>query len=525
MTTKVIAMYLPQFHRVRENDEWWGDGFTEWTSVKSAERLFDGHEQPQVPLGQRYYDLMNPDVMRWQAELMHHYGVDGMCFYHYWFKDGRRILERPAELLLHTVEIDMPFCFSWANESWVRSWSRLQKMGGNPWAARFDSARTEGDDGVLLEQEYGGEDAWRAHYVYLSPFFHDPRYLLHGNMPLFLIYKPDDIPCLRDMLACWDKLARAEGFDGVYVIGTNTEDPAAKGLKGVTLQEPQDTIVRYYQEQKYENPDHVMLSLDYGEMWQRILGKPVPQGASLGGFSGYDDTPRRGHGGTVIRHRSPEIFGRSMRALLAKAERHGSPYLFLNAWNEWGEGMYLEPDEQYGTAFLEALRDARNARADENDVGEAAKGDDVIAGQVASLQAEKRTLQKTCDRYRGYWQTLDLWLRFCERGGRLSDWLRRQGVADLAVYGMGMLGGHLLYQLGREQFPVCYAIDRQRKSLMEGLQVYLPEGDLPPADAVLVTVLYDFQKIRAMLLEKGFPRVWSLEDVLQAAVDGEDFGG
>ena len=187
---KVIAMYLPQFHRVQENDVWWGEGFTEWTAVRSAEPLFPWHEQPHAPLDGRYYDLMDPETMRWQAELMHRYGVDGMCFYHYYFKDGRRILERPAENLLQWKDIDMPFCFSWANESWVRSWSRMSQIEGNPWSVKFDGVAQPGDDGVLLAQGYGDELAWREHYAYLSPFFHDSRYILHENMPVFLIYKP-----------------------------------------------------------------------------------------------------------------------------------------------------------------------------------------------------------------------------------------------------------------------------------------------------------------------------------------------
>ena len=138
---KILAMYLPQFHRVQENDEWWGEGFTEWTSVRSAKPLFPEHDQPHAPLHENYYDLMNPETMRWQADLMHHYGVDGMCFYHYYFKDGRRILERPAENLLHWKDIDMPFCFSWANEAWIRSWSRLTGSEGNAWASKFDQSQ------------------------------------------------------------------------------------------------------------------------------------------------------------------------------------------------------------------------------------------------------------------------------------------------------------------------------------------------------------------------------------------------
>ena len=331
---RIIAMYLPQFHRVKENDEWWGEGFTEWTSVRSAERLFPGHEQPHVPLHGNYYDLMQPETMRWQADLMKRYGVDGMCFYHYYFKDGRKILEKPAENLLRWKDIDMPFCFSWANESWVRSWSRLAEHDGNPWSAKFDGQRTdEKDDGVLLAQEYGGVSAWRAHYAYLSPFFHDARYICHEGCPVFLIYKPDNIPCLKEMLGCWQGLARKDGFPGVYVIGTNVRAAEEKGLSNSLLQEPQDTIARWYP-QKYENDDHVMKSIPYDELWQRIIDKPVELGQCLGGFSGYDDSPRRGHGAVVIKGRNPEIFGHRMYELLAKCQQNDTPFLFLNAWNE-----------------------------------------------------------------------------------------------------------------------------------------------------------------------------------------------
>ena len=526
---KVIAMYLPQFYRVRENDAWWGEGFTEWTTVRSAEPLFPGHEQPHVPMDGRYYDLLDLATMRWQAELMHRYGVDGMCFYHYYFKDGRRILERPAENLLQWKDIDMPFCFSWANESWVRSWSRLSQNEGNPWSAKFDGEARPGDDGVLLAQGYGDEAAWRTHYAYLSPFFHDPRYILHDNMPLFLIYKPDLIPCLREMLACWDELARAEGFDGVYVIGTNVRDAASKGLKGVNLQEPQDTIQRFFPE-NYQNGDHVMKSLDYGEVWQRLLAKSVPQGASLGGFSGYDDTPRRGHGGTVIRGRSPEVFQRGMRALLRKAERNGSPYLFLNAWNEWGEGMYLEPDERYGMAFLEALKAVRDeAVADASGTLSSVSAESSEAGlvQMTALAAENASLQAKCDRYRGYWLTMDLWIGLMETDGSIAAWLRGQGVGSVVIYGLGMLGKHLCYQLQQDGFPVRYAIDQQTELGHGGIPVYAIDDALPPVDAILVTVLYDYPRIRTALGgQKGAAgRIWALDEVLRAAAGRERLGG
>lgn len=520
---KVLAMYLPQFHRVKENDAWWGDGFTEWTTVRAGKPLFAGHEQPHVPLGGRYYDLMNPDVMRWQAELMHRAGVDGMCFYHYYFKDGRRILERPAENLLKWQDIDMPFCFSWANESWVRSWSRFMK-GSNPWAAKFDPKRQAGDDGVLLEQDYGDEMAWRAHYAYLSPFFHDCRYIMHENMPVFLIYQPDMIPCLREMLVLWDRLAQADGFDGVYAIGTNMEDFAAKGLKGAMRQEPQDAMAHYYAEQHYANADHVLLSIDYHEMWRRILGKPVSQGTSLGAFVGYDDTPRREHGGSVIRHRSPEVFRRGMEALFVKAEQLNSPYIFLNAWNEWGEGMYLEPDERFGDAFLKALHEAREAY-EKGTLPRKRIKETLIVCRDEVFNAEKISLRQGGDRYRSYWKMMDLLLDAIERHVFISAWLRQQGFANAAIYGNGMLGRHLLHRLGEEQFPVHYLIDRRRDATVDGLRTYTPEDNLPPVDVILVTAVHAFPYIKKTLAENGCTNVLRVDEVLSAVLAEGSNGG
>ena len=152
---KIISMYLPQFHRVKENDEWWGEGFTEWTAAKQAHPLFENHYQPHIPLNQNYYDLLDKKTMQWQADLMKKYGIDGQCIYHYWFKNGRQILERPAENLLHWTDIDMPFFFCWANESWARTWSHLRNR--TPWSTELEPKQKAGDNGVLLEQQYGEE--------------------------------------------------------------------------------------------------------------------------------------------------------------------------------------------------------------------------------------------------------------------------------------------------------------------------------------------------------------------------------
>ncbi len=183
---RLIAMYLPQFHRIPENDRWWGNGFTDWVTTREAMPLFDGHNQPRVPKDKYYYDLSDTSVMRWQANLMHEYGVDGMCIYHYYFADGKKVLERPLENLLAEKDIDMPFCICWANESWARSWSRLEQK--NVWANTHEVAPSSEDDGVLLRQRYGDEGAWREHFKYLLPFFKDSRYICVEHKPVFVLY-------------------------------------------------------------------------------------------------------------------------------------------------------------------------------------------------------------------------------------------------------------------------------------------------------------------------------------------------
>ena len=189
---RVIAMYLPQFHRVKENDEWWGEGFTDWDAAKNAKPLYERHYQPHIPLNKNYYDLLKKETLQWQADLMKKYGIDGMCFYHYWFKEGKRILEKPAEILLENKDIDMPFCFCWANESWAKTWKAIP--GANIWT--IDETKNEGDDTkpvFLLEQEYGGCREWEEHFMYLLPFFRDKRYVRINNRPVFQFYHTSQV--------------------------------------------------------------------------------------------------------------------------------------------------------------------------------------------------------------------------------------------------------------------------------------------------------------------------------------------
>ena len=285
---KILAMYLPQFHRVKENDEWWGQGFTEWTSVRAATPLYADHFQPRVPMQENYYDLMQKETMEWQADLMQTYGIDGMCFYHYWFRDGRQILEKPAENLLGWKDINMPFCFCWANETWARSWSKLNSK--NSWANIFEEEKQESDSGILLEQNYGNESDWEKHFQYLLPFFKDKRYIKINNSPVFVIYKTSQITCLAEMLQLWNIWARENGFDGIYIIGANTNTVSEKMVDRVLYHEPQYSNIKLWNCDKKRGQ---VITVNYNDVWRAILDNvSISQKVCFGGFVGYDDTPR-----------------------------------------------------------------------------------------------------------------------------------------------------------------------------------------------------------------------------------------
>ena len=234
---KTIVMYLPQFHRTVENDEWWGNGFTEWTTVKNAKPIFDGQIQPREPLDDNYYNLLKKETMEWQASLAEKYKIHGFCFYHYWFKDGRRVLEKPAENLLKWKDINMKFSFCWANESWARTWSR--EIFKNSWSNKFEKkSGTDKESDILLEQKYGREKDWREHFDYLINFFNDERYIRIEDKPIFNIYKPDQISCLDEMLEMWNKWAIEEGLKGIYIILHNQLQIESDNVSAYNIHEP-----------------------------------------------------------------------------------------------------------------------------------------------------------------------------------------------------------------------------------------------------------------------------------------------
>lgn len=362
--TKTIAFYLPQFHEIPENNEWWGNGFTEWTSVKAAKPLFKGHIQPKIPYKGRYYNLLDKDIMKWQASIAQKAGVFGFCFYHYWFK-GKKLLEKPVENYLHCPDITQNYCFSWANESWIRTWSNLE---GNDWNESIDKKNPKNGPSVLMKQDYGNESDWIEHFEYLLPFFKDRRYIKVDGKPMFLIYKIEKIQCINAMLECWNRLALENGLNGIYIVGTNSQKKVSKYMNANVLYEPAFTFsndLPYL----YKIRNSVMDKLNkigyehvrkynYDIIWNKILNRKI-KGSVItfsGAFVNYDDTPRRGVNGTLFTKVTPKKFGKYLKRLIERENNEGENYIFITAWNEWAEGAFLEPDAKNGYNFLSQIK-------------------------------------------------------------------------------------------------------------------------------------------------------------------------
>lgn len=501
-TLKILAMYLPQFHSVPENDEWWGEGFTDWISAKNARPLFEGHYQPHVPLNENYYDLLDKQTMEWQADLMHQYGIDGMCMYHYWFKDGRQILEKPAENLLKWTDIHMPFCFCWANETWARSWSGI--MGSNAWCDAKEPVRKEGDKAILLEQAYGTRKQWKQHFEYLLPFFRDDRYIKIEGKPVFIIYKTNLISCLSEMLEYWRELAEENGLSGIYVIGSNCTVKEHSSVDAEVILEPAYTISLF--KGTKDNWMSGVETYDYDMIWEQIIkSKPRTIKTYFSGIVGYDDTPRRERSGKVLTNQSPESFYKHFMQLLAKSENCGNEFVFLNAWNEWGEGMHLEPDQNNGFAYLEMVAKAKKNYKN--------------VEQIQQDDFEEQALRALCNKFENNMNVLDSWLTLKENEQSLVSYFETYNYSSVAMYGYGMLGRHFIKEMDQTPVSIQYIIDKQGDKIKSELPVYTPDAKLPDVDVVVISLTFGIEDIKNNLQKKGLQNIVTLEEIIRAITE------
>lgn len=351
---RILAIYLPQFHPIPENDAWWGRGFTEWTNVTRARPLFREHYQPHLPADLGFYDLRVPEVREAQASLAAAHGIHGFCYYHYWFK-GKRLLERPFNEVLDSGRPDFPFCLCWANETWSRRWLGEEKE-------------------VLVAQDYSRDDD-DAHALWLMRAFGDPRYVRVAGRPVFLIYRPLDLPEPARTVEILRTTAARLGLPDPYLVGVDSHAYRDRfeplGFDNTLRFHPQLGVLPRFQSdgptlsRLRRNARQGVLSPSLKVYSYRQACQAMTETAPIGSkipcvFVGWDNTPRRGAKGVIMVGSSPSDFGAELELALDRW-RKSSPacdLLFVNAWNEWAEGNHLEPDQRYGLGFLERVRAA-----------------------------------------------------------------------------------------------------------------------------------------------------------------------
>lgn len=355
---RVIAYYLPQYHPTPDNDKWWGKGFTEWTNVGKAKPLFKGHYQPKVPADLGYYDLRLPEVRAAQVELAKEAGIEGFCYYHYWFGGGKQELEVPFNEVLKMGKPDFPFCLCWANESWH---AKFWNMDGTV------SKRT------LIEQQYGNVEEWKLHFEHILPAFKDKRYIKVQNKPVFVIYKEKDFAGVDRFIACWNDMALQNGFDGIYFIAQKSASLDELMVKHVISKgfDAINTVGLWVARERnrafltkcVDKFRQLVLKLPNVYSYARMFPDFLSDIDALPNvyptlIPNWDHTPRSGAAGYVLTGSTPQLFSEHIRQVFSVVEKKSPEHqiVFLKSWNEWGEGNYMEPDLKFGKGYIEALR-------------------------------------------------------------------------------------------------------------------------------------------------------------------------
>lgn len=367
---KFLAYYLPQYHPIPENDEWWGKGFTEWTNVRKAKSLFKGHYQPIEPDQLGYYDLLlQPYIQVEQAELAKNHGIDGFIYYQYWF-GKKMLLQKPAELMLKNKNVDIPFCFCWANETWKGIWHGLENSD------------------ILIEQTYNGAEAYKTYFNYLLPFFKDSRYIKIDNKPMFHVYKLNDIPDVNVFIDTFNTLAIKSGFSGIYLVATIASDNVVnnksiyakvgvdvfmkmrygleflfteKSFLGKAERKTKRTIQKLFKPSKNIDSRQKPLIFDYNKGVAKMNIKFPNKKYIPCVFPNWDNTARSGNKAMIFKNATPESWKIHLEGTINELRKNpdNPQFLVIKSWNEWAEGNYLEPDKKYGLKWLEAIKSTK----------------------------------------------------------------------------------------------------------------------------------------------------------------------
>jgi len=353
---KPIAFYLPQFHPIPENDEWWGKGFTEWTNVAKAKPLFEGHWQPRLPADLGFYDLRVSEARIAQAELAKHYGIYGFCYWHYWFA-GKQILERPFREVVMSSEPDFPFCLAWANQTWKGTWHGLS------------------NNQVLIKQTYPGEDDHERHFYSLLPAFKDKRYIEVNGKKMFSIFQPWDIPNVEKFIEQWQNLAIKNNLKGFHFVALHMSDDwnpnelnYNANVQGIAPWI--DNLIPPKQHSKFQKylrrfwvPKSDLQKMPRKVSYKSLVEKyPINKLSSHQYpilYSDWDNTSRSGVNGWLFTDFSIDLFREYILKACMQTENKDKEekFIFIKSWNEWAEGNYLEPDIKFGTKLLESFKD------------------------------------------------------------------------------------------------------------------------------------------------------------------------
>ena len=374
---RVIAFYLPQFHPIPENDKWWGKGFTEWTNVAKAKPLFKGHYQPRIPADLGFYDLRVPEVREQQAQMAQEAGIEGFCYWHYWFSHDHKLLERPFQEVLSSGKPDFPFCLGWANHSWTnKSWE----------------AGTRQQKEMTLMQMVYNEDEYIKHFYDVLPALKDKRYITVDNKPLFLVWSPTDIPSANTFIQLWQQLAKENGLNGIHFVGIqqsiindhirlkdllfkripnqaaniyqhilelgfdainsrgyNRADLCCRTLWDIIYRAITIRLFKYYPISKCDQRQINRHLYSQEDTQENVYPTIIPN---------WDRSPRSGKKARIYTNSTPEVFAEQvdMALDLIKNKKEEHKILFLMSCNEWAEGNYMEPDLKYGHGFLKALQ-------------------------------------------------------------------------------------------------------------------------------------------------------------------------
>ena len=366
---RLLAFYLPQFHPIPENDEWWGKGFTEWTNVTKAKPLFRGHEQPKLPSELGFYDLRVPETREAQAALAKDHGIEGFCYWHYWFS-GKRLLERPFNEVLKSGKPNFPFCLAWANATWAGIWH------GAP-------------DKILIKQEYPGKKDYEEHFYALLGAFQDDRYIIVDGKPVFILFRPQDLPDPIEFTDLWRNLAVKSGLKGIYFIGIQTQmwNPVDCGFDACcvdyfsTTRRQIDNLHRSFLSKVFKQ----ISGKDFKDVVQSWFSKPavysykdiIKNAFHTGQYNDFqypclipnwDNTPRSNNNGVIFEGARPDLFKTHLKKALSLIENRTSDkkVVFIKSWNEWAEGNILEPDQRFGRRYLEVIKEEIDNLSEKN---------------------------------------------------------------------------------------------------------------------------------------------------------------